>query len=131
MIKTKKIETVVEETIDRQWPLFWTSIVASVLLTSLFVYLTENEYHEVFVGTIGLFWFFGVYFLPTILSYDLISYYQGSHNAPHIKNRNAFIITVLNLVLGWTGIVWIICLLMATKLGTVTFTRVEYIEIES
>src|SRR5436190_15521998 len=46
---------------------------------------------------IAFFWFLAVYFLPTIIAVA-----RGHHNA--------FAIFLLNLLLGWTGLAWILAL---------------------
>lgn len=128
--KTSRVETTEEISIDRQWGLFFGALIFCGLFSLLTLFLLENDFHKVFTGTAVLFWIFGVYLMPSVLAYDLTSHYQDSHSAPHIKNPNAFVILMLNLTLGWTLAVWVLCLFLSVKPGRVQFTRVEYVEID-
>lgn len=124
--KTTRVETTEETSIGRQWGLFSGTLIFCALFSWLTLFLIENEIHAVLTGTAVIFWIFGVYLMPSILAYDLTSYYQESYSAPHIKNPNAFVILLLNLTLGWTLLVWVLCLFLSVKPGKVKYTKVEY-----
>lgn len=55
---------------------------------------------NIILGLIALFIILAVYFLPSII-------------ASHKKHRNAEAISILNLLLGWTILGWIIALVWA------------------
>ena len=128
--KTTRVETTEETSIDGQWGLFFGALIFCALFSWLTLFLLENDFHAIFTATAVLFWVFGVYFMPSVLAYDLTSYYQDSHSAPHIKNPNAFVILLLNLTLGWTLVVWVLCLFLSVKPGTVKYTKVEYKQVD-
>ena len=124
--KTTRVETTEETSIARQWGLFSATLILCALFSWLTLFLLGNGFPAVFTGTAVIFWIFGVCPMPSILAYDLTSYYQESYSAPHIKNRNASVILLLNLTLGWTLVVWVLCLFLSVKPGTVKYTKVEY-----
>ena len=128
--KTTRVETTEETSIARQWGLFSATLILCALFSWLTLFLLENDFHAIFTVTAVFFWVLGVYFMPSVLAYDLTSYYQDSHSAPHIKNPNAFVILLLNLTLGWTLVVWVLCLFLSVKPGTVKYTKVEYKQVE-
>ncbi len=111
--------------VERDWNYFFVLIFFSLITVTAFFFFTSYDFYPVFVFTSFVF-VIGAYFSPSIAAYDLISNYQEKYNAPQIKHPYALLILILNLLLGWTIVAWLILLFFAVKPGNVKIVIVEY-----
>ena len=69
-----------------------------------------------------------IYFVPSYVAFDLLSFYIRDYKIEKLKHPRRNIILVLNLILGLTIIGWIAALALAFKPGLTQTQRVDYFE---
>jgi len=128
--KTRRNEEIITINIERQWSLFATSFALSLIYSIVIISISDSDLPVILKNTLILF-YLGVYLLPSIISYDLISYYQDDMDIPQVKHPNAFMITSINLLLGWTIIIWLILLYLSVKPGIVKVKKITFEPIDN
>lgn len=101
-----------------QWLFF------SITTAALCFYLTGLSI-PIISGT-SLLFLIGIYFLPTFVAYDFFSLYNEDQNIPKLKNPKRILVLLINIILGFTVIGWIIALYMSFNPGVTRVMIVEY-----
>ena len=77
-------------------------------------YLIEGNYYAIegnrflkFFGLMSIIYLIVLYFFPSIVAFDLLQNYKD-YNIPTLKHPYRWIIFFTNLLLGWSGIGWLI-----------------------
>ena len=81
------------------------------------------------IGFTGLLFLVVVFFWPSFVAYDVCSAYQDSHNVPKLLHPKRLFILLLNLLLGVTGIGWLVALALSISPGSVEVDTVKYVKI--
>jgi len=74
----------------------------------------------------GIIIIFGVYMIPTLVGFDLLSSYQDKFDIPKLIHPKRWMIFILNLILGWTIILWIYLLYVSFFPGKISAKIVSY-----
>jgi len=70
------------------------------------------------VGVVGFLILFVVYFMPTLVAFDLLSSYQKEYKIEKLLHPKRFFILILNVAFGLTVIGWLALLAFAFKPGS-------------
>lgn len=111
--------------LGRQWDYFFSMLLLSVFILLTFLFLLLNDAHNTLINTAKIV-ILAVYFIPSIVAYDLFSHYEEIINAPNVKHPHALLILILNLTAAWTIIFWLITLYWAVRPGNVSVKIVTY-----
>jgi len=116
--KTKK-------TVETEWmqfgfqskPFFIYFIIHLIFTTIsilIIYYLIEGNYYAIegnhflkLFGFMSIIYLIVLYFFPSIVAFDILQNYKD-YNIPSLKHPYRWIIFFTNLLLGWTGIGWLI-----------------------
>jgi len=101
-----------------QWLIF------SIIIAPLCFYLSQLSI-RIISGT-SLLLLIGIYFIPTFIAYDFFSLYNEDQNIPQLKNPKRIVVLLINIILGFTVIGWVIALYVAFNPGITRVTIVEY-----
>lgn len=69
-----------------------------------------------------------VYFIPTLMGFDLFETYKEDYGATRIQSPYKVIILWANLFFGITVVGWLVALYLAMKIGRTTTEITEYVE---
>ena len=129
MEKTKK--TVKNEWMqfDFQLKLFIQYFIVNLIFTTisiLIIYnLIEGNTHAIegnrflkLFGLISIIYLIFFYFFPSIVAFDILQNYKD-YNIPSLKHPYRWLIFFTNILLGWTGIGWLILYFWSFKPGNV------------
>jgi hypothetical protein len=121
--KTKRIESVELLNIKFKKAAFVNYTIISIVFIAISLYLIE------LIPVLGIFKLFliFIYFLPTGVAFDIFSDYDKEYNVPKLKHPNRIFITLVNLILGWTILGWLISLKMALTPGQVEVRKIDFI----
>lgn len=67
-----------------------------------------------------------IYLIPTLVAFDLFSLYNGDQNIPQLKNPKRILVLLINILLGFTIVGWMIALYIAFNPGVTRVTIVKY-----
>jgi hypothetical protein len=81
------------------------------------------------IGLTGILFLVVVYFLPSFIAYDVTSSYNETHNIPKLLHPKRGMILILNILLGITGIGWLVALALAISPGAVNVTSVRFVKV--
>lgn len=116
------------ETIELNLPFqknkFFTLLIAGVVLYALGYGITLIPK----IGFTGLILIAICYFFPALTSFDFSNNYQDEFKVEKLYHPKRHLITLLNVIFGWTFIGWIILLWWACTPGRVTVEKVTYTE---
>lgn len=123
--KLFKIEGKKDIFLSRQWEYFFSMLLLSVFILLTFLFLLLNDANNILISTAKIA-ILAVYFIPSIVAYDLFSHYEETTNAPSVKHPHALLILILNLTAAWTIIFWLITLYWSVRPGNVSVKIVTY-----
>lgn len=67
-----------------------------------------------------------IYLIPTLVAFDLFSLYNDDQNIPQLKNPKRILVLLINILLGFTIVGWMIALYIAFNPGVTRVTIVKY-----
>jgi hypothetical protein len=94
-----------------------------VCLISLLIILKLPQ-----IGLTGILFLLVLYFLPSFIAYDVVAAYNDTHNVPKLLHPKRRFILLLNLLLGVTGIGWLVALALSISPGSVRVNSVKYLK---
>tara|TARA_B100000029_G_scaffold69994_1_gene62203 strand:- start:259 stop:684 length:426 start_codon:yes stop_codon:yes gene_type:complete len=131
--KLKKNVSVETRDFQFQSKLFFGSLIANVFFGVISYFVLSNiKDGPPFLKLFGLLCFIFLiilFFFPSIIAFDLTRLYT-EENIPTLKHPMRWYIFILNIILGVTGIGWLLLYLWACRPGRVTIEVVTYDEIE-
>lgn len=80
------------------------------------------------IGLTGILFLVVLYFLPSFIAYDVLAAYNDTHNVPKLLHPKRQSILLLNLLLGVTGIGWLVALALSISPGSVKVNSIKYLK---
>lgn len=128
MIQNKITRTVDHEILEIpfQRGLFFQLILVSIV----FLGVGFAIYFYTPLSLMGVLIIFFIYIIPTVIAFDTFSSFQEKFDVPKLIHPKRWIILLLNLIFGWTIILWFVVLYIACSPGNVSATIVKYDKIK-
>jgi O-antigen ligase len=125
----KKLEKTVEKKnlkIPFQRKLYFSFLFVSILFLGIGFALINIFPPFALTGVVVI---LAVYIIPTLIGFDILSSYQEEFDIPKLVHPKRWTILCLNLICGWTIILWVVALYIACCPGKVSATTVKYNEV--
>lgn len=126
MAKLEKVVAKTEVELPFQGKLFGLWLAVSVAFSIVGILIMEIPK----IGGMGLIIIAVVYFIPTLLAFDVFQSYNKYLNIPKLQHPKRIFILIINLLFGGFIIGWLVALYMALAPWKVLAERVEYISVE-